>query len=169
MFVFDPKTLKPFLNDAKPPELCPKYCFFTQSVKSLWIYLQKTRRRAIYMQVCLKNLLRKRELKIVMSQHSSYLNWLLRLYFFRRESIHLNIKCPMSTNDTWLPAQTFVFLGISSVWGNKVPGHDIWQIFYTREGVKRTFLVHCIEGFFISQLQQSMTLFEICCKHLSRN
>ena len=28
MFVFDPKTLKPFLNDAKPPELCPKYCFF---------------------------------------------------------------------------------------------------------------------------------------------
>ena len=34
--------------------------------------------------------------------------------YFRRESIHLNIKCHMSTNDTWLHVQTFHLFGISS-------------------------------------------------------
>ena len=78
------------------------------------------------MQVCLKNLLRKRELVQNCDVSALFIFELSRLLrFFRRESIHLNIKCHMSTNDTWLPAQTFVFLGISSVWGNKVAGHDI--------------------------------------------
>ena len=35
------KTLKPFLNDANPPEPCSNI-LFTKLVKYFWIYLQKT-------------------------------------------------------------------------------------------------------------------------------
>ena len=42
MLNFDPNLKIPLLADQKPPELCSKYIFYTELVKYLYTYLQKT-------------------------------------------------------------------------------------------------------------------------------